>query len=134
MSRQVSFLTHLFVACSTVPFSDITVFVDPLDGSREFVEGRVSNCQCLIGVSLGSTPIAGVMNAPFFHLAYALRSSPPIITNPSAIPFNGNERTITTNLTNMRVGMSGDTGNDALMEVRDLSSKVIFGGGPRRVG
>ncbi|GMI04665.1 hypothetical protein TrRE_jg2759 [Triparma retinervis] len=113
----------------TVPFSDVTIYVDPLDGSREFVEGRVENCQCLIGVVLGSTPVAGVMNAPFFHLAYALPSSSPVIVNPKVAPFNGNKSIITTNLTNMRVGMSGDTGNEALMEIQstlvELGCKTV---------
>ena len=33
---------------------DLCVFVDPLDGTREFVEGRVESVTCLIGVSLRS--------------------------------------------------------------------------------
>ena len=32
-----------------VVLSDITVFVDPLDGTREFVEGRLDNVQSLVG-------------------------------------------------------------------------------------
>jgi 3'-phosphoadenosine 5'-phosphosulfate (PAPS) 3'-phosphatase len=30
--------------------SEVTIFVDPLDGTREFVEGRLANCQSLVGV------------------------------------------------------------------------------------
>jgi 3'-phosphoadenosine 5'-phosphosulfate (PAPS) 3'-phosphatase len=45
--------------------SEISVFVDPLDGTREFVEGRVANCQSLIGISIGGEAIAGVIGIPF---------------------------------------------------------------------
>ena len=39
----------------------ITVYVDPLDGTREFVEGRLENCQVLIGICLDHRPVAGVI-------------------------------------------------------------------------
>ena len=34
------------------PLEAITVFVDPLDGTREFVEGRVHNVQTLVGIAV----------------------------------------------------------------------------------
>jgi len=49
----------------TVPLSDVTIFVDPLDGTREFVECRLSNCQSLIGITVDRIPVAGVMGIPF---------------------------------------------------------------------
>jgi len=45
--------------------SEITVFVDPLDGTREFVEGRLSNCQVLIGISISGEAVAGAIGIPF---------------------------------------------------------------------
>ena len=35
---------------------DITVFVDLLDGTREFVEGRVWNVQTLVGIAVAAAP------------------------------------------------------------------------------
>jgi len=43
----------------------IKIFVDPLDGTREFVEGRLSAVQCLVGVVVGDTPVAGAVGIPF---------------------------------------------------------------------
>ena len=48
-----------------IPFSELTVFVDPLDGTREFVEGRMGNVQCLIGVVRLGKPVMGVIGLPF---------------------------------------------------------------------
>ena len=107
-----------------VPISSVTVYVDPLDGSREFVEGRVENCQCLIGISVNGTPVGGVMNAPFFHLAYGLVPHAPVISNPFIKPFNGKTSIVTTDLTNVRVGMSGDRKSKPLMEVMSTLSEL----------
>lgn len=50
----------------TVALADLTVFVDPLDGTREFVEGRVGNVACLIGVAAGDgRAVAGAVGVPF---------------------------------------------------------------------
>lgn len=45
--------------------ADVTVFVDPLDGTREFVEERLSNCQTLIGVAVRGKAFGGIMGIPF---------------------------------------------------------------------
>ncbi|KAJ9448525.1 3prime(2prime) [Diplonema papillatum] len=45
--------------------ADVCVFVDPVDGTREFVEGRVMACQTLLGISWRGKPVAGVMGLPF---------------------------------------------------------------------
>jgi hypothetical protein len=37
---------------NTVPLSSIVIYVDPMDGTREFVEGRLGNVQCLIGITV----------------------------------------------------------------------------------
>ncbi|CAB9525716.1 Putative inositol monophosphatase 3 [Seminavis robusta] len=48
-----------------VDLADVTVFVDPVDGTREFVEGRLHNCQALVGIALKGQAIAGVIGIPF---------------------------------------------------------------------
>lgn len=45
--------------------SSITVFVDPLDGTREFVEGRLENCQVLVGIAIDGEAVAGAIGIPF---------------------------------------------------------------------
>ncbi|KAL3904718.1 MAG: hypothetical protein SGILL_009958, partial [Bacillariaceae sp.] len=45
--------------------NDVTIFVDPLDGTREFVEGRLENCQVLVGIAIGGEAVAGAMGIPF---------------------------------------------------------------------
>ncbi|GBG30930.1 Inositol monophosphatase 3 [Hondaea fermentalgiana] len=46
-------------------FAEVCVFVDPVDGTREFVEGRIMCSQTLIGVAWRGRPVAGVMGLPF---------------------------------------------------------------------
>uniref|UniRef100_A0A7S3LGC9 3'(2'),5'-bisphosphate nucleotidase 1 n=1 Tax=Amphora coffeiformis TaxID=265554 RepID=A0A7S3LGC9_9STRA len=48
-----------------IPIEDITIYVDPLDGTREFVEGRLANCQTLVGIAIGNEAVAGVVGIPF---------------------------------------------------------------------
>ena len=43
----------------------VTVYVDPLDGTREFVEGRLDNVQSLIGVCYKGKPLCGAIGLPF---------------------------------------------------------------------
>jgi 3'-phosphoadenosine 5'-phosphosulfate (PAPS) 3'-phosphatase len=45
--------------------SRVTIFVDPLDGTREFVEGRLAHCQVLIGIAMDGEAVAGVVGIPF---------------------------------------------------------------------
>ena len=47
--------------------SDVTVWVDPLDGTREFVEGpeHWGAVTVLIGVAVKGVPVAGVIHQPF---------------------------------------------------------------------
>jgi 3'(2'), 5'-bisphosphate nucleotidase len=45
--------------------SEITIFLDPLDGTREFVEGRLENCQVLVGIAIGGEAVAGAIGIPF---------------------------------------------------------------------
>lgn len=45
--------------------NDVIIFVDPLDGTREFVEGRLENCQVLVGIAIGGEAVAGAIGLPF---------------------------------------------------------------------
>ena len=47
------------------PMDALTVFVDPVDGTREFVEGRLGAVQCLIGVACRGRAVAGAIGLPF---------------------------------------------------------------------
>lgn len=58
---------------------EIIIFIDPMDGTREFVEGRIQNVQCLIGITVNGMPVAGAMGMPMVHgnhieIAYGLLS------------------------------------------------------------
>jgi len=59
---------------------EIIIFIDPMDGTREFVEGRIQNVQCLIGITINGKPVAGAMGIPMMHenqieIAYGLIQS-----------------------------------------------------------
>ena len=58
-------LCTAFESDAAADMADITVFVDPLDGTREFVEGRLQNCQTLVGVSVRGRAVAGAIGVPF---------------------------------------------------------------------
>mmetsp|Transcript_12214 Transcript_12214/g.17823 ORF Transcript_12214/g.17823 Transcript_12214/m.17823 type:complete len:349 (+) Transcript_12214:329-1375(+) len=45
--------------------TEVIVYVDPLDGTREFVEGRLENVQCLIGCVYRGIPLLGAVGLPF---------------------------------------------------------------------
>jgi len=56
---------------------EIIIFIDPMDGTREFVEGRIQNVQCLIGITINGKSVAGAMGIPMMHenqieIAYGL--------------------------------------------------------------
>ena len=57
--------TARFQAEDVVALEDVCVFVDPVDGTREFVEGRLENCQCLVGISVSGRAVAGAIGLPF---------------------------------------------------------------------
>jgi 3'-phosphoadenosine 5'-phosphosulfate (PAPS) 3'-phosphatase len=47
------------------PVEVLTVFVDPVDGTREFVEERLDAVQCLVGVACRGRAVAGAIGLPF---------------------------------------------------------------------
>lgn len=54
-------------ALRAVPLEQVCIFVDPLDGTREFVEGRVHNSETLIGISVNNVAVAGAVGLPFWR-------------------------------------------------------------------
>ncbi|KAA8492835.1 3'(2'),5'-bisphosphate nucleotidase 1 [Porphyridium purpureum] len=44
---------------------ELAVFIDPVDGTREFFESRLEACMTLIGISWRGRAIAGVVGLPF---------------------------------------------------------------------
>eukprot|EP01111_Echinosteliopsis_oligospora_P014885 TRINITY_DN5721_c0_g1_i2.p1 TRINITY_DN5721_c0_g1~~TRINITY_DN5721_c0_g1_i2.p1 ORF type:complete len:200 (+),score=53.23 TRINITY_DN5721_c0_g1_i2:320-919(+) len=45
--------------------SKLTIFIDPLDATREYTLGNTECVLTLIGIALNGRPIAGVMHQPF---------------------------------------------------------------------
>eukprot|EP00760_Papus_ankaliazontas_P015210 PhM_4_TR16406/c2_g1_i1/m.61747 len=50
-----------------VPLEHVTCFIDPVDGTRELVDGRVWNVCTLIGVAIRGEAAAGVLRRPFIE-------------------------------------------------------------------
>ena len=46
--------------------SDFTVWVDPLDATKEYTEGFLDHVTVLIGIALGKKAVAGVIHQPFY--------------------------------------------------------------------
>lgn len=46
---------------------ELVVWVDPVDGTKEFTEGLLDNVTVLIGIAHGGRAIAGVINQPFYN-------------------------------------------------------------------
>ena len=68
--------------CGALPderadLDDVIVYVDPLDGTREFVEGRLDKVQSLVGVAVRGRPAGGAVGRPFSDegVVFALRGS-----------------------------------------------------------
>ena len=43
------------------------MWVDPLDGTKEYTEGFLDHVTVLIGIAVGKRAVAGVINQPFFN-------------------------------------------------------------------
>ena len=48
-----------------VELSELCVWIDPLDGTKEFTEGRYEFVSTLIGISWRQKPVAGVISEPY---------------------------------------------------------------------
>lgn len=47
--------------------SDLTIFIDPLDGTHDFVKGNLECVAILIGITVKGRPTAGVIHLPFIQ-------------------------------------------------------------------
>jgi len=47
--------------------SDITVWVDPLDGTKEYTQGLLDHVTVLIGIAVGKEAVAGVIHQPYWN-------------------------------------------------------------------
>uniref|UniRef100_A0A3P8ZTA9 3'(2'),5'-bisphosphate nucleotidase 1 n=1 Tax=Esox lucius TaxID=8010 RepID=A0A3P8ZTA9_ESOLU len=52
---------------SALKEEELVVWVDPLDGTKEYTEGLLDHVTVLIGIAYGGKAIAGVINQPFFN-------------------------------------------------------------------
>ena len=48
-------------------FEDMTVWIDPLDGTKEFTEGYLDHVTVLVGIAIGKDAIGGVIHQPFWN-------------------------------------------------------------------
>lgn len=48
---------------------DITIWVDPLDGTTEFVKGFLEHVTVLIGISVAGRSVAGIIHQPYYQYA-----------------------------------------------------------------
>ena len=51
--------------------TELTVWVDPLDGSKGFSQGFTNHLTCIIGIGVRNRPRIGIMHKPFSSLPYA---------------------------------------------------------------
>ncbi len=56
---------------ASASLEDLTVWVDPLDGTKEFTEGLVEHVTILIGIAVGKRAVAGVINQPYFTVCFS---------------------------------------------------------------
>ena len=50
-----------------VKLEDLTVWVDPLDGTKEFTQGLLDHVTVLVGIAVGSQAVAGVIHQPYYN-------------------------------------------------------------------
>ena len=50
-----------------VKLSDLTVWVDPLDGTKEYTQGLLDHVTVLVGIAVGSEAVAGVIHQPYYN-------------------------------------------------------------------
>ncbi|KAJ8673862.1 hypothetical protein QAD02_005124 [Eretmocerus hayati] len=57
---------HLPSELQNIKAEDLCIWVDPLDGTREYVQGTVEQVTVLIGVAVKDKAVAGVIHQPYF--------------------------------------------------------------------
>ncbi|XP_010293696.1 PREDICTED: 3'(2'),5'-bisphosphate nucleotidase 1 isoform X2 [Phaethon lepturus] len=51
----------------TIIGEELVIWVDPLDGTKEYTEGLLDHVTVLIGIAYGGKAIAGVINQPYYN-------------------------------------------------------------------
>merc|ERR1712133_277420 len=46
---------------------DLTVWVDPLDGTKEYTQGLLDHVTVLIGIAVGTEAVAGEIHQPYYN-------------------------------------------------------------------
>eukprot|EP00095_Tigriopus_kingsejongensis_P004749 snap_masked-scaffold510_size151595-processed-gene-0.10 protein:Tk04749 transcript:snap_masked-scaffold510_size151595-processed-gene-0.10-mRNA-1 annotation:"nucleotidase 4f8" len=54
-------------AWAEASLAELTVWVDPLDGTKEYTEGFLDHVTILVGIAVRGVAVAGVINQPFFN-------------------------------------------------------------------
>lgn len=54
----------LATAIDPVAYQDCTIFIDPIDGTKEFSTGRGEECTILVGIARQGVPVAGLVYRP----------------------------------------------------------------------
>lgn len=65
---NLSHLTEVTVPSTTpvnYPLEKVTVFIDPLDATKEFTLGNLFCVVTLVGIAVDGETVAGVMHQPF---------------------------------------------------------------------
>ncbi len=119
LALDISLLTKLNdkLTNEEIPIEEIVLFVDPLDGTREFVEGRLHNVACLIGVARNNRPIAGVVGLPFpdgsvdkpVRIHYAISDQTDSAGSWPSLPTSSAVRASTTSTVTILTGDSKDS-------------------------
>uniref|UniRef100_A0A7M4FRL7 3'(2'),5'-bisphosphate nucleotidase 1 n=2 Tax=Crocodylus porosus TaxID=8502 RepID=A0A7M4FRL7_CROPO len=52
---------------SSIKEEELVVWVDPLDGTKEYTEGLLDHVTVLIGIAYGGKAIAGIINQPYYN-------------------------------------------------------------------
>jgi len=52
---------------SSVKMSELTVWVDPLDGTKEYTQGLLDHVTVLVGIAVGTQAVAGVIHQPYWN-------------------------------------------------------------------
>merc|ERR1712002_968420 len=81
-----------------VGLGDLTVWVDPLDGTKEYTQGLLDHVTVLIGIAVGKQSVAGVIHQPYWNYKstepniplgrtfYGLIGAGVFVLNPSSPP------------------------------------------------
>ena len=120
-----------------VDASDVTIFVDPVDGTREFVEQRLHAVQCLIGVAVRGRAVGGIIGLPFPEGDVSSREACVVwgFAAPGAesgvlgvIGERGQQMPVSykENLDNAMRCVTGDSKNAALKEATAILSRLIY--------